>query len=480
MHNDKFTVKAVNDAVEWAMTHAMMLKDSPFSASHAAFVTTPTQISAQRYQTLIDTAPLLGKMVDAVSEDALFIQQAIKPLISGDTFFSALLTMHQKIHFSESPVRRVPMLIMRSDFMDDAVLGPKLIEFNAIAAGMGPFGQRAHELHHYLQNQWPTTFTPWQGEGAATLIENKAIEQLGEGIAKATFQIKQEFNDSTPATFLMVVQANEDNVFDQHLLELELQRRGIRTIRRTFSELYGNLSTGDNHRLLLEGIGSIDTVYLRAGYQFSDYCSDNIVEEVCCEALMNTRMFMEQHRIAMNATVGQQLASSKRVQMLLSSMPVSELSSFGLTITEAEQVKSVLGEMLPVTDQSVSWFATQSEQDWVLKNQGEGGGHCIFGQDIAPKLSVLRTEDFHAWSLMRRLQPQPRTTPALAVRKGQTEIIDDLISEIGIFTVHLAGKPITQNKGYAGYLIRSKSTRTTEGGIHSGQGVLDSLALSEL
>ncbi|NVO99574.1 glutathione synthase, partial [Photobacterium damselae subsp. damselae] len=59
-------------------------------------------------------------------------------------------------------------------------------------------------------------------------------------------------------------------------------------------------------------------------------------------------------------------------------------------------------------------------------------------------------------------------------------IIDDLISEIGIFTVHLAGKPITQNKGYAGYLIRSKSTRTTEGGIHSGQGVLDSLALSEL
>lgn len=101
MHNDKFTVKAVNDAVEWAMTHAMMLKDSPFSASHAAFVTTPTQISAQRYQTLIDTAPLLGKMVDAVSEDALFIQQAIKPLVSGDTFFGFTF------HASKDPFLRI-------------------------------------------------------------------------------------------------------------------------------------------------------------------------------------------------------------------------------------------------------------------------------------------------------------------------------------------------------------------------------------
>ncbi|WP_254693748.1 glutathione synthetase [Shewanella sp. MEBiC00475] len=32
---------------------------------------------------------------------------------------------------------------------------------------------------------------------------------------------------------------------------------------------------------------------------------------------------------------------------------------------------------------------------------------------------------------------------------------------------------------YAGYLIRSKSAKVTEGGVHSGQGVLDSLMFSD-
>ena len=47
---------------------------------------------------------------------------------------------------------------MRSDFMDDNRDGFRLIEFNGIAAGMGPFGQRIHDLHHYLQRQYPLSF----------------------------------------------------------------------------------------------------------------------------------------------------------------------------------------------------------------------------------------------------------------------------------------------------------------------------------
>lgn len=46
----------------------------------------------------------------------------------------------------------------------------------------------------------------------------------------------------------MVVQDNEDNVYDQHLLEHALQSRGVRTVRRTFRELYDGLSTGEGHR----------------------------------------------------------------------------------------------------------------------------------------------------------------------------------------------------------------------------------------
>lgn len=56
---------------------------------------------------------------------------------------------------------------------------------------------------------------------------------------------------------------------------------------------------------------------------------------------------------------------------------------------------------------------------------------------------------------------------------------------IGMFTVHIDGVPAmedssnSESPSYAGYLIRSKSAMVPEGGVHSGQGVLDSLMFSD-
>ncbi|MEZ9593593.1 glutathione synthase [Shewanella sp. 10N.261.52.F9] len=502
--------QAAQDAIEWALTHGMALKTTPYSAVHTAFSLTPTPITVARYQKLTASVGLLGKLVHFASEDSEFLSQAIEPITKGDPFFNALLEMHQAIHqTNQQPIqqtnqqaaqsaKRLPLLIMRSDFMDDANLGPKLIEFNGIAAGMGPFGQRVHELHNFLQLQAPEAFSEWSTPATGKLVANKALENLAQGIAKATFKINAEFaavkpdtsvlapidNSANAPTFLMVVQAGEDNVYDQHLLEHALQAKGIRTIRRTFRELHGKLKTGDNHRLLLDGVGAIDTVYLRAGYQYCDYHANDIISRVCCDALMQTRIFIEKHRVAVNATVSQQLATSKRVQMLLSSMEPAALTRFGLTLDEANTVKELLGDMLAVSKDSAAIVANSSNNDWVLKNQGEGGGHCIFGDDILPKLAALQPHEYQAWSLMRRLHPIARATTALTVRKGELQKIDDLISEIGMFTVHINGEAAiadenNHKQAYAGYLIRSKSARTTEGGVHSGMGVLDSLVFSD-
>ncbi|ABZ76555.1 Glutathione synthase [Shewanella halifaxensis HAW-EB4] len=556
------TKQASQDAIEWAITHGMVIKATAYSASHTAFSFTPTPISRERFHNLVASVNLLGKLVHYASEDHQFLSQAIAPVTSGEPFFKALLEMHNAIYdpsnadnccnrgishrgdsyldvknidtkmndSNQSDAKRLPLLIMRSDFMDDTALGPKLIEFNGIAAGMGPFGQRVHELHQYLQQQWPEEFKQWSSQQETELVANQAIERLSQGIANATFKIKNEFADSfsskainnsattysenNPPVFLMVVQADEDNVFDQHLLEGALQAKGIRTVRRTFRELHNKLSTGANHRLLLEGVGPIDTVYLRAGYQYSDYHANDIISRVCCEALMQTRIFIERHRVAVNATVSQQLATSKRVQMLLSSMEPDALTRFGLTLDEAKTVKGLLGEMRAVTKGSAASITQTGSEQWVLKNQGEGGGHCIFGDDILSKLAELKPCEYQAWSLMRRLHPTPRPIPALTVRKGELLQVDDLISEIGMFTVHIDGEAAidvkkigvkqldvqgllkqnidnkeidikdinvqaTDKKAYAGYLIRSKSARTTEGGVHSGMGVLDSLIFGD-
>ena len=473
---DTMIAFAVQDAIEWSLLHGMALKTSKESAMHCAFSFAPTLIRRERFELLKAIVPLMGKLIHGVSENHEFLIEAIEPLCSADAFFASLLELHQSIHRSSEPAERTPMLLMRTDFMDDAKHGPKLIEFNGIAAGMGPFGQRAHELHHYLEYQWPAAFQSWSETDSMELVPNHCIENLAKGIAGAAKTIRAQSGESGQPLFLMVVQPDEDNVYDQHLLEEAIQKEGVKTVRRTFRQLYDQLSSGNNKRLLLEGLGGVDAIYLRAGYQHCDYVAHDLEEVHCCQALGKTRVMIEQHRVAVNATVSQQLATSKRVQMLLSSMTVEQLTAFGLTLDEASRIKPFLGEMRPVDDQSAAWFEHQSPRDWVLKNQGEGGGHCVFGHDILPKLKKLQGEEYSAWSLMRRLHPRHRSRSALVVRRGEATPVDDLISEIGMFTLHLDGHSLTSDLGYAGYLIRSKPSSVTEGGVHSGQGAVDSLA----
>lgn len=118
-------------------------------------------------------------------------------------------------------------------------------------------------------------------------------------------------------------------------------------------------------------------------------------------------------------------------------------------------------------------------KNWVLKNQGEGGGHCYFNNDIMHRLNALQETEYDAWILMQRLRPTPRSKPTLIIRDGQAQHIDGLVSEIGIFTAHLDGLSLATNRhqaGSIGYLVRSKPPGVTGGGIHGGYGALDSLS----
>ncbi|MEZ9462007.1 glutathione synthase [Vibrio splendidus] len=473
----------IEDACEWAIMHGVAFRQPDNTARHCPFSIAPMTMEREVFEHLLKVTPLITKLISNVSEDHDFLQSSLSDMAKADPFFGRLMELHQQAHGNTEecfkPARQ-PLLLMRIDFMDDRQHGAKVIEFNGIAAGMAPFGQRATEFHAFMQNQWPETYKNWLEDQSATPAENQGLTQLAYGIANAARQVKADFNEQDKPVFLMVVQKNEDNVYDQHLLEVELQKQGIRTVRRTFEQLSCQLSSGDNQRLLLKDVGAVDVVYLRAGYQYSDYWAPELNESVCCHTLSQTRLFMEQHHVAMNATINQQLATSKTMQMLLTMMPAAEYARWGLTLQEAELVKSVLADMKPIGSEAIEWFNTQADkQEWVLKNQGEGGGHCVFGDDISEQLSQLEPEEYDAWALMQRLYPHERDVPTIAVRDTQQTLVTDLVSEVGLFTAYYQGKPVTELDGYAGYLIRSKPASENEGGIHSGKGILDSLTLIE-
>lgn len=473
--------QVIEDICEWAIMNGVAFRQADNSARHCPFSIAPMTIERKVYTHLRQVVPLLTKLISNVAEDYVFLQSSLSDMAKADPFFGRLMALHQQIHGNEiqplDPARQ-PLLLMRTDFMDDRQYGAKVIEFNGIAAGMAPFGQRATELHAFMQRQWPEIYQSWLEDTSATPADNQALTQLANSIVTAAFQIKADFNEQGSPVFLMVVQKNEDNVYDQHLLEIALQQQGVRTVRRTFEQLSAQLLTGDNQRLILDGVGAVDVVYLRAGYQYSDYCAPDLNEAVCCYTLSQMRVFIEQHHIALNATVGQQLATSKTMQMLLTMMPASEYIRWGLTLAEAESVKSVLAEMKPINATTINWFNTKAiKTEWVLKNQGEGGGHCVFGDDISATLAKLTVAEYDAWALMQRLYPHERDVATMAVRDAKTTIIDDLVSEIGLFSAYFNGVPVTDFDGYVGYLIRSKPASENEGGIHSGKGILDSLVL---
>ncbi len=146
----------------------------------------------------------------------------------------------------------------------------------------------------------------------------------------------------------MVVQDNEDNLFDQRLLENQLRSLGLQTHRRTFRQLHQQLSSGPNQSLQLEGCGTLHVVYLRAGYQFQDYIATDLDTRRCCDALLATRMFMERHRVALNATIAQQLATSKRMQLQLAGDDGGLLQRLGFDHGERSALQSMFAPMRSV------------------------------------------------------------------------------------------------------------------------------------
>ncbi len=473
----------IDDAVAAALQLSLCFLDGPGKTRHAPFSFTPCPISTTVLAQLERTAPLLGRLTQALAEDGQLLQDVHATLACGDPFFAEILSTHRALHRQPGEVLRVPLLLQRSDFMVDARIGPQLVECNSIAAGMAPFGERMGSLHQYLQQRWPYEYARLHSVAPGALHPNPATANMARGIANAAASIARELGDTGPLNFLMVIQDNEDNVFDQRLLENQLRSLGLQTHRRTFRQLHQQLSSGPNQSLQLEGCGTLHVVYLRAGYQFQDYLATDLDTRRCCDALLASRMFIERHRVAVNATIAQQLATSKRMQLQLAGDDGDLLQRLGFDREESAALQAVLAPMRSVNADTATRLRDEGDHAaWVLKNQGEGGGHCLFDQNILHRLDALGESDYGAWTLMQRLYPKGRDKDTLLVRDGRAQTVQRLVSEIGLFTAHLGSAALATDDhrpGHIGHLVRSKPPQVTAGGVHSGFGVLDSLFVEE-
>ena len=112
-------------------------------------------------------------------------------------------------------------------------------------------------------------------------------------------------------------------------------------------------------------------VYLRAGYQYQDYIATDLDTRRCCDALRATRIFIERHRVAVNATVAQQLATSKRMQQYLAGASSDHLAGLGFSSGEAKRIMPLFAEMREIDAKTSVWLRDDAETGhWVQKNPG--------------------------------------------------------------------------------------------------------------
>ena len=294
------------------------------------------------------------------------------------------------------------------------------------------------------------------------------------------------------------MQLQENNAFDQHALSDELwTTHSIPAFRLPLPLVleHTTIEDVDTSRTLiyhpphLPHAFEVTTCYFRAGYSPSEYPD---------ERSWSARLQLERSAAIKCPTILTHLAGSKKIQQILATPSSPHLERFlskskGITdpVALSARIKATFAAIYPLDSSdagkraiSIATSPTESA-GYVLKPQREGGGNNVYGRKIPEFLKQLG-DDERKWRshiLMELIEP-PRLTNTI-FRNGQTQE-GEVIGELGIFGVCIWRTAYRNNTALvfenkeAGWLLRTKSRDSEEGGVAAGFGAVDSVCLIDV
>lgn len=421
----------------WLLDQKIGFKTTSQGFDPCAISLTPWRIKQRSFLHLQNISRAVARTLVAASQDQQFLIDALADYHEENT-----LLQEFKRYLIRKPVTKaMPLTMSRQDFFLDIQGHWKLVESNAIAAGMGPFSEALQNLQ--------SMYNP-----ALKFATNPATQLQ----AKALFEAAQQLSQKTPPTIVFLVDPNEDNVFDQAKLAEQLRVLGARVFILDLIQAQARFTSRDSN-LILDNQFRVDCIYFRTGYNLADYHQKR-------QNLTSFRYWFEQHKLVVAPSIAMQVASSKWLQMKLSETSVNRLvDKFGLSHFEATLANQAFN-----TDHRLIQDASQikrylESKHWILKTQNEGGGSIrdtleYFDEQlkISPAL------------LMKKIHSQLRKEKQVYYAERQLKTYLNTISELGIFN-------LGENLNYGGYLLRTKPSHQLETGIHQGGGLLDCLVL---
>ncbi|OIV95121.1 hypothetical protein TanjilG_21511 [Lupinus angustifolius] len=476
--DQKLLQNIVYDSLVWSSLHGLVVADKSVQSSgsvpgvglvHAPISLLPTPFPESHWRQASELAPIFNELVDRVSLDGKFLQESLSRAKKADKFTSRLLDIHSKM-LEINKKEDIRLGLHRSDYMlDEQTKSLLQVELNTISSSFAGLGSLVSELHRSILSH----YGKFIGLNSEKVPANSAASQFAEALAKAW----TEFN-LPGAVILFVVQAEERNMYDQHLLSVALRERypflililynthGITTIRKTLAEVDQEGELLPDGTLLVDG-QRIAVIYFRAGYTPADYPS---------ESEWRARLLMEQSSAVKCPSISYHLVGSKKIQQELTKPNV--LERFLDNKDDIASLRKSFAGLWSLDDSDIVKKAIERPELFVMKPQREGGGNNIYGDAVRETLQNLQkagSQEDAAYILMQKLFP--KTSASILVRNGSLHK-ENVISELGVYGTYLRNKDRVILNNQSGYLMRTKVSSSDEGGVAAGFAVLDSVYLN--
>ncbi|XP_028309433.1 glutathione synthetase [Gouania willdenowi] len=449
-------------AKDAALLHGVLMRtqETPMSSelvSYAPFTLFPTPVPKAVFHQALAVQTFYNTLVDKISQDSEFLQEALASTIAVDDFTARLFKIHQMI-LKEGKSQDIVLGLNRSDYMldqgGDGTSSLKQIEINTIAASFGGLSSRTPDVHRLVLT------VAGRKEESQQILDNNPAAGLARGIAKAW-----ELYGAPRAVVMFLVEESQRNIFDHRFVENELWKRGMRTIRKRFDHVSKTGFLDKEKRLFVDG-QEVAVVYFRNGYMPQNYIS---------EQAWDARLLMERSLAVKCPDINTHLAGTKKVQQVLAKPGV--LERFLPDHPEAvQQIRATFAGLYTLDmgaegDKNIA-MALATPDRFVLKPQREGGGNNIYGTEICQVLEAVKeSSERTAYILMDKIQPTPQQNYLL--RRDAPLKISDCLSELGVFGTYVRqGTHMVMNE-CVGHLLRTKSSEHQDGGVAAGVAVLD-------
>ncbi|MBF0276664.1 MAG: glutathione synthase [SAR324 cluster bacterium] len=452
----------IQEAIDYALTNSLLKFNTKYELVHAPLALTPYQISRELLDKMTALTPLFNELMIKVSRDTGFLEMHLELTARTDDFVSALLDIQRETGLTQAD----QLLISRNDFLMSAqsdlpgVVAPKQVEFNTIAASYPFLSGQLNHLHRFIFNSG--RLGEKAGNIGGNVVENDPMKGIVEVMAEAVNQYGHQ-----NACVLSIVQANEQNIFDQRGGEYALWNKyGIPTLRYSLDEVASQGSLREGHLMIQNRIAAV--TYFRAGYTPEDYQT--------ADAWKGRQLIEASSSIAV-PNISMQLAGLKKIQQVLANPKV--LRSF-VDEEAARQIEAtfvglyLLNDLIenPAGTEKASESACRFPKNFVLKPQREGGGNNFYEEEMIQRLKTLNEDEREAYILMERINSPVHH--ARLMKEGDVQE-SNCISEIGSYGVCLTEGGVNRINRDVGYLVRTKMADQNEGGVSAGYAYLNSL-----